>query len=498
MMFAKWKRLLFVWGYLLVIGCGIGTDFSTMANGQTVDQLEWTSPIAMPTLSGEELIAARLDDTVYASTRLGFPDVRLFSDTGDEVAFVMRRARGKQSMVEKRTWLPTDISLKVLDNNGLQVIFQVDTEEYPRWPAAIRLVSPLVRFEHGVRLESSTNGTDWEFLAEQTIFDYSQFMNVRDTEIRLPKLDAENDKTVPKSYRLTINDVTQEQQSQLMELTRNLQQGNETQRQERTTINRQPFRIDQIELWNEEYQRDVPADLEVNHELTIDRLETVRDTKETRIYLTSGRQPLVAIKIETGNRNFSRRARLEVLDNDNPRVESSSTDGSTTGATDAARNDDRHWHALTSGRLSSIDFRTLKSEDLLLKFNESRLTHYRLVIRNGDSTPLEVTRVVGIGPAYDAVFLAHPDAKYQVNFGNSTVVAPAYDTTVLDAAMSEGFLPKVATLEAASKLNVIPAPAEPLFLRAIRSRVFVAVVIVGLVGALGFGLWNASRRLETL
>ena len=73
------------------------------------------------------------------------------------------------------------------------------------------------------------------------IFDYSQFMDVRNDSLELAP--ANTDGGLVAHLRILIDDVTKEQQSQLLELTRRLHGEKETDRSERVTIVRQPFRM---------------------------------------------------------------------------------------------------------------------------------------------------------------------------------------------------------------------------------------------------------------
>ena len=453
--------------------------------GQTTNRLQWAKPVVLPKTAaeGDALLAARLDTDLYRTTRIGFPDVRLLDQAGTEVPFLLRRARDKRTIIDKQLWQPKEISLKPLDNNGLEITCEIDTQRYPQWPSGIRLHSPVRNFEHGIRLETSANGSDWQLLIEDLIFDYSQFMPIRDTEILLPRPTDNPLSAGPSFYRLTIDEVTQAQQSQLLELTRDLQGEEEITRSERIVVNRQPFRIDRIEFWQDEFQREVPTDVEVEHSYSVDRVETDGEAQETHVYFSTQREPLTSVSLKTEATNFSRSARVEVR---------RAADGIR-----ARESSENEWLTLGSAQLKRFSFRTLQEEQLKVSFAEKRATEYRLVIVNADSPPLSIDSIVGMGPAYEAVFLATRGTEYRLAYNSPSLKKPSYDTKAVEASLREGYLPKSVSLGAATKLEMAAAPEDPVWQQLLGNGPLVVFVIAILVLVLGVGLYRAAREIES-
>ncbi len=443
-----------------------------------VNRLQFTKPIVLPELPGEELFAVPLDSDVYQITRTGFPDIRIRTAMGDEVGFLIRRATIKKSRTVKEVWAAEDLALQPQENDGLEITFRVDIKKHPDQPQGIRLISPLKRFEHRVRIETSVDRKNWQPLAEELIFDYSQFMNVRNTSVELPTPSAEGQAF----YRITIDQVTQKQQSQLLELSRHMQGEEETGRTERETINRQPFRIDRIELWRDTLRKDVVRDQQIEFPVEIrqaaqDEAQEASQAKQTVLYLMSRREPLTTLSLVTPTRNFSRRGRVEI------RQESSSGPA---------------WRSIGSGTLSRIEFRSLKKESLRLSFSEQRETEYRIVIENGDSRPLVVSGVLAQGNRYEVVFLAKPATEYHLAYGSPRLASPNFDVAALVASLGAGYTPLGASLGKAVALEVAPEEGEPRWKRWLSSGPSITVVIVLLVLVLGTGLYQASRRLSEL
>lgn len=448
--------------------------FLIFVSAPATAESRFAKPIELPEFEAEELVAVSLDGDVYAKAIDNYADLRLLDAEDHEVAYVVRRKQTERTREVKETWAAENVALKPLADDGVEITFRSDPKKHPQSPQGIRLVTPISNFEHHVRVEASEDGENWETIVDDgLVFDYSQYMDVQNLAIELPNVLEEH----REFYRLTIADVTQEQESQLVELTRSLQGEDETRRTERMMINRQPFRIDRIELWHNAMKRDVLRDSEVEYPVALDRTEQDTDKKLTYLYLKSRREPLTKISIVTPARNFSRPARIEVA----------------RGAGDA-----RSWQPLGSTMLSRLDFRTLQRESLAVDIPETRAEEYRLVIDNRDSLPLDVTGVVGHGHDYEVVFLADTDEKYRLAYDGTTRSPPYYDTAALTASLAEGFKPLVASLGNQSEIEALPTIEEPFVKRMLNNSLALTVVIGVLVLLLAAGLYRATRHLEEM
>jgi hypothetical protein len=197
--------------------------------------------------------------------------------------------------------------LKPLGDEGLEIILHLKKED-PQ-PDSLRLVTPLSNFEQRVEVSTSADGENWNKIeADAIIFDYSQFMDVRKDKIQLP---ANKDRY----FRLNVERVTAEQESQLLELTKTLQGGDETQRTEKAFIERRPFRIERIEFAAEvETERSRGPRIK---SYPVVKMKTVEkpEEKQTWLEITTQREPLVEFRIETSTKNFSRKATVQMLIN---------------------------------------------------------------------------------------------------------------------------------------------------------------------------------------
>jgi len=279
-----------------------------------------------------------------------------------------------------------------------------------------------------------------------------------------------------RQFRLIVDEVTAQQQSQLLEFTRRLQGTDETERVERFTIDRRPFRIERIELWQVQTRELAGKTRTVEYPIT--GFETTQDAKSARTIVTirTGGEPLTGFTLETPGRNFSRHASVEV-----PEVRGVRTD----------------WRSMASATLSRIDFRDLQEERLTIRFPETRGMEYRLVIENRDSLPLEVTGIRATGNIHQVVFLADPESAYRLVYGSEMVAAPEYDTTALLAALQQGYQPVTAALGAQTEISDAGPPGFDCR-RLINHPPLLIGIVCLLVALLGWGLYSTTRRLDRM
>lgn len=438
----------------------------------------YTKPLEMPALTADELLAVSLDSDVYAATRDGLPDLRIQTGQQD-VSYLLRRVTTTKSETSRNSWAANNPSIKPLPDNALEITLELDKDD-PQ-PQGIRIVSPLQNFEQRVRVFSSPDGKDWKPVGDEAIlFDYSQFMDVRSDEVPFPA-------STDRHFRIVIDNITQELESQLVELTRRLRAGTEQHRDERLFIERRPFRINRLYFWNNIEQHQVTGDLKVSYPVTAFHSEDNAKDQQTILTFTSRREPLTSFKLVTSSNNFSRQAAVQIEE----------THGTETS-----------WHTIGSATLSRLAFGKLKREDLTIDFPETRADKYRIVIENRASTPLAVTAVEAEGDQYQLVFLASPPAQadnskvkpasYELRYGSDKAAAPDYDVAAITASLADGYQPKTVAL--GQQIAVASEPFAETFdvRKLLNDGRFLGVVAVILVAALAWGLLSAGRRLDNL
>jgi hypothetical protein len=228
----------------------------------------------------------------------------LLDAVGKPVPYLLRKVQTVRARTARIIWPARQLSAKPLDNGGLEIAVKLDDTD-PR-PQGLSLISPLRNFEHRVRVDTSTDGQQWKSAGEaKTIFDYSRYVDVRNDGVSLPE-------AADRHFRIVIDNVTIEQQSELLALTRRLRGAQETERLEQVTIDRRPFRIDRVDFWRDVENDQTTGDKKANYPVITSRVERDKKKQESIVYVDTSRQPLTSLELKTPDRNFSRHASVEV------------------------------------------------------------------------------------------------------------------------------------------------------------------------------------------
>ena len=424
--------------------------------------------IEIPPQAEEELVQVPLDGDVYEHLQDRFADLRVVDDEGAQIPFLIRKLMTTESRETRKTWRAQRVELTP-DQERLEIRFQLDPED--PIPDGLRILTPLRNFEQRVHVSAvAETGEESPLVEDALIFDYSRYMDVQRTSIPLPK-------TTAREFRLVIDALTTEQESQLLDLTRQLQGGEETNRQERLQIDRRPFRIDRIELNATAIQVDAPVLAMQEYDVVTFDIREDEDQQLTIVDIQTRKEPLTSFTLTTPDRNFSRRARLQKL----TRV-----------------GDDDHPDDVATATLMRFDFRDLQEEDLTVTFPEQRLARYRLVIANQDSAPLTIESIAASGHVDTALFLANPQRTYQLVYGSEKAESPNYDTAVLTAAMRQDVIPVAAALGPLMEDPDVPLPPPLQLHDLINHPVAIGTLILIMVLILGAALYSANRRIDSI
>jgi len=361
---------------------------------------------------GEELLAAVLDRDVYAATRDGYADLRIYDEGGTEVPYLLEQARQRQTERVREDCPSEVVSLRDVNGQSLEIIVKLRDKA----PSAggLTVVTPLTNYEHRLKVYGSRGDRDWApLVSDGLIFDYTRYMDVRNGDVSLPANDF-------RRFKLEIEQVLDQRESPFLELAEKSQGGLKEQRIEVSQIERRPFRIDRINLW-----RTVERDSALKARQTgyaIESLQIEQDVKEkvTRINVRSRREPLTGFTLETPSRNFNRVVKVLVP------------------VTEGVRTD---WQEAGHGTVHRFQLRGFHKEELMVRFAERRNESYQIVIENADNPPLEITSVQAEGNLYRLVFLAAPGRRYRLDYGSDTAGSPRYDTAAVLASLGPGYQP---------------------------------------------------------
>jgi hypothetical protein len=423
-------------------------------------------PIQREDADKETMLAVELDDDVYAATRDGLPDIRVFDSDGRQTPYVLEKSVLTITQPVRRPCRFRTLSPSK-EGNEIKLILKLENGE----PSAegLTIHTPMKDFERRVQVFGSQEGIKWEPLVRDgLLFDYSRYMNVFNRELALPKNDY-------RYYSVAVSDVTDVEESLVREMVRRRQNGAEVERIEKTMLEKRPFRIDRIELWHNEEQP--LADHEQTRDYRVDLMNVKQElmTNTTHVLVQARRQPLTELSLECSNTNFSRRATIQVPSGKNS----------------------EEWTDVAEGTVWRIDFGTLSRRSLDLTLPERRESQYRLAIRNEDNQPLGVLKVTGRGPVYRVIFLAEKGQSYRLAYGSPDARRPSYDAAaVLGPLRKEGMKPQLATL-GDQIANPLAAP-PPDMREWLNNPYILGGGIVVLLAGLAFALYHAMRRIEQL
>ena len=360
------------------------------------------------TIRTPQLVEVRVDAALFAATRPGFPDLRLFDAEGIEWPRIVEPRYKTQSVTSRKPVGARPAELRELPDNRIEARFEL-LQDQPS-PVGLDIRTPLKDFIRTVRVSGSSDGQTWKTLVENAdIFDYSRYMDVRRTEIPLPKNDFHH-------FSIEIGNASEERAQPLVRL---VQAGGQDQTRALDLL-RTPFRIDGVSFWHNETS--IVKDQPVLREWPHGGFDVVQDpkAKTTEILLRTSRPPLTRIQIETSSRNFQREVSVMAA---------------------TLSNGQKSWRTIAKGRFTRVDLPGFSRSDLAIDFPETRSEEYRLVVRNADNPPLEITGIRPSGPVYRLVWLAEPLAEYRLACGNAKIEAPTYDLFAIRTALDKGIPP---------------------------------------------------------
>ncbi|MCA9043627.1 MAG: hypothetical protein KDA69_04855, partial [Planctomycetaceae bacterium] len=322
-------------------------------------------------------------------------------------------------------------------------------------------------FEHRVQLFGVVDDKEVE-LVDDVIFDYRRIMNLRRTTIKVPATEA-------RAFHLLIETPKAEQELLLRELTREVRGGAETSSQEKYTVVRRPFRMDRIEMTADYVETEGRSPVEADYPVEIVGTKVDEETQATEIEIASHREPLTQFTFSVNDKNFSRALRLEVND-----------------ATGERR------RLVTETTLSSFSVGSIHEEKLEIHFPARREERYFVIISNGDSPPLEVAGVSAKGIVEHVYALVEPGDTMTLTYGVPDATRPNYDVKALQRALTTEQHIEVASLGPANRKEFHPTP-EPFQLKDLWNNPLVTIpVIAALVLLLGWGLFQATKRVQAL
>ncbi len=434
-------------------------------------RLQWSREIDTSSLKEEELVAVPFDSDVYQKTQDSLEDVAIQDSTGELVPFLIRKQKKESSHKVTKTWSAKNISLKPVKEVGLEIRFELNKDD-PQLDG-ITILTPLKNFEQSVQVFAiDDSGTETNIVNDAVIFDYSRYMDVRNIRIPIARSAA-------RRFLVTIDQPTNQQQSQLLELTKTLRGDEELSRTIRTTIEDRAFRIDGIQLWRDETETTHHVIDDLPYQLVETKISEDKETQESIIDIFTNGEPLTEISIETPSRNFQRSVTLFQVETLN-------------GGTEELQQ-------LASHSLKRFEFRHLHEEQLSLKFQPTRHRHMRLIIKNQDSPPLEFQKINAYGNVDEVVFIADANLKYSLLYGDETHQQEKLDTAAIQAALSKNIPTVTVSIGSPVERDVSAIPLAPVDFRSLLNNPFlIGTIVLVMLSLLIRLLYTAAQKIEAV
>ena len=253
-----------------------------------------------PGPAGEPRLAdARLDDAVFADTRPGFADLRVFDAADRELPRLVEPLYTVVERVSRETVLAQTVDLRELVGNRIEARFDLAPDA--SFADGLDVRTPLDDFLRTVRVSGSEDGEFWTTLAEADIYDYSRYIDFRRTEIALPT-------NACRHFAVEISNASEERIQPLVQLV----QASGQDQSRAFEIVQTPFRMSGVTFFrhvaaqadDEPVLREwPPAAMSVSFR---------SDSKTTEIVLDTRRAPITRLDLETPTRNFNRIATLQI------------------------------------------------------------------------------------------------------------------------------------------------------------------------------------------
>ncbi len=166
---------------LLLLACATLTLQAAVPEDFRAQRGVLDTPIAAP-----QLVEVLLDAPVMAHTQNDFSDLRLFNGANQELPRAIEPLYSQQERIVRHSLASRAITLRELPGNRIEARFSLLKDE--SFPDGIEIQTPLKDFIRILRISGSEDGENWTPLVEDAeIFDYSRYMDIRRTELPLPK-----------------------------------------------------------------------------------------------------------------------------------------------------------------------------------------------------------------------------------------------------------------------------------------------------------------------
>ncbi len=376
----------------------IGFLFSSLF-GTPQEQYRYVKDVTAPTAMTSEVGLFYLDSEVYAHTLPALTDIRLFDTKGAEVPYIIRPATVHDT---DTVFFTVDLKQEktlTLSKNSLALIFVRDSTD--SIPTKINITTPLVNFEKSVSVFGSNDRKTWQSLKEhEPIFDYSQYMAVRNTTIHFKR-------QALSYYKVIIDKVWETKWSPFSQLVSEATSGVTTKEYATFVKKQEPFKISGIQFFAQTTKIGTGKGRIKSKELT---LVTVTSDSihqwDDHIY-GSCKEPIRRITLDPEQSNFHRRLLIA-------------------GTNDTT--EDSQWRYITAENIYRIKAEAYAQEKLIIDFaTPQRYKRYRFRIENGDNNSITLQRVTVDHALEEVLFFHRNNKRFSLFYGNEESKRANYD-----------------------------------------------------------------------
>lgn len=339
-----------------------------------------------------------IDEELFNALNKTETNLRITGESGQEVPFLIRTKTGRRNVDQQKAIPFTNLTFNKLQDNRIEVELERNPDKRYRKSKVsnINISSSQRNFEKNVSIWSSDDRSEWKLLAEnKPIFDYSRFIDIRNSRISFPQTNA-------KYLKLQISNISEKHDSPFTRLRRTKQFGKEVSSTESISFTRADFKIDKITLY-EKTTRTV-KDKTIRQSYTATGFTRAEIDENSVITFSTHNAPITEIRLPTATPYFLRSYRVETSD------------------------DQKKWRYVNSGIISRVsDNPDTKKDQLIHLPRATRAEFYRITITNNDSPPLEITGVELEGETREIVFYYDKTETYRLIYGSEKAVRAVYD-----------------------------------------------------------------------
>ncbi|MBP5321721.1 MAG: hypothetical protein J6334_12105 [Kiritimatiellae bacterium] len=350
------------------------------------------------------VVAVLLDPAVYAASKPDLSDIRIRTDAGADIPYVIR----PDQTVKRETVLERHpMSLQSLEPQGDGLVIHV------RFPGtntfavtSLELETPLTDFEQAVTLQTEAGEA---IGGPQVIYDYSRYAKHRKVSVTVPK-------SVARGFKIVIGKADDElfdRHFSLEEATVPMPNGAEgVQRRKRYAVERRPFNLTRVVAVS---PRTVPH-LSPAPSRKVDVWVPFEKIQEGTYLLRTGRMPVTGLEVSILETNFQRPVTVE---DDTGRVIARST-------------------------FKAVSLPGQRERDCRVTFSETRSETLTVAFGTGDNAPLSLKAdapfELEMRP-YVLCFIAEPGVAYRLLTGNPAIKHPPVYEQPVNAYLDKGFEP---------------------------------------------------------